>query len=248
MTSIEIFCLKISDYAEEWLKGKAWLSKIDCYIQEAEKTNNNEQGDRYEGVFAHIKKSDFRVGLCKRMFGSDLEIIDDEEMVFLRRKSARNVFALCLYCQDSNDVKCIGNDYYNKNGEHQVKCSGMISDKMFSGFLQNRKKESEIKGFYSIAVDLKSSIENAFKSEKLEYDCDLVRYDVDIHSEYFFEPDSNYSELFHKRNDLSYQKELRYIVFSNNSNNGFSLNFNKIENSGVVKGKSVYVATITLGR
>lgn len=35
----------------------AWFGAIDGYIEEAIKTGNNEQGDKYEGVFARVKRT-----------------------------------------------------------------------------------------------------------------------------------------------------------------------------------------------
>ena len=42
----------------------------------------------------------------------------------------------------------------------------------------------------------------------------MVRYDIDISSEFFIEPKDNYPELFHKRTDLEYQHEVRILILN----------------------------------
>ena len=44
---------------------------------QAETSNNNEQGDKYEGVFARCKKDSHLVGECHNLLGDDLEVIGD---------------------------------------------------------------------------------------------------------------------------------------------------------------------------
>lgn len=53
-----VICIKISQkkWIEELQKGSAWFGAINNYIVKAEETNNNEQGDKYEGVFCAVQK------------------------------------------------------------------------------------------------------------------------------------------------------------------------------------------------
>ena len=53
-----VLCMKISQqkWIEKLQNGEAWFGAINEYIKKAEESGNNEQGDKYEGVFARCRK------------------------------------------------------------------------------------------------------------------------------------------------------------------------------------------------
>ena len=63
-----VICIKISQ--KKWIDklraGSAWFGEINNYIVQAETSNNNEQGDKYEGVFARCKKEFPRLSIFQR--------------------------------------------------------------------------------------------------------------------------------------------------------------------------------------
>ena len=67
------------------------------YIKQANRDGNNEQGDKYEGVFARLQSNDPLVEHMRDLLGDDLESIDDGSYVLLRRQSAKkNSYVLFL--------------------------------------------------------------------------------------------------------------------------------------------------------
>lgn len=53
-----VLCIKISQkkWIEKLQAGSAWLCVINNYVVQAETSNYNEQGDKYEGFFHGVKK------------------------------------------------------------------------------------------------------------------------------------------------------------------------------------------------
>lgn len=208
-----VICIKISQkkWIEELQKGSAWFGAINNYIVKAEETNNNEQGDKYEGVFARCKKVDPIVMEQRNRLGDDLEIIDDGEYCFLRRKSSRNACAFCMYGIKNTDLTPIG-EIDDINGELIGKFHYDIEPRMYSSFLQDGSSPSEVAGFYSSSGHIIDAIESSLQKERYKWIRKMVQYDIDISKEFFIEPKQDYPELFHKRIDLEYQHEVRIII------------------------------------
>ena len=57
-TTKAMLYVKIAEdkWAEKLKDGCAWFGTINGYIKKAEEEHNDEQGDKYEGVFARLKK------------------------------------------------------------------------------------------------------------------------------------------------------------------------------------------------
>ena len=53
-----VLCMKINE--KQWVEairdGSLCFNRAGYFIEQAEEKGNNEQGDKYEGVFARIKK------------------------------------------------------------------------------------------------------------------------------------------------------------------------------------------------
>lgn len=210
-----VICIKISqkEWIEKLQKGSAWFGAINNYIVKAEETNNNEQGDKYEGVFARCKKGNPIITEQLSRLGNDLEIIEDGEYCLLRRKSSRYVCAFCMYGIKNTDLTPIG-EIEDINGELIGKFHYDIEPKMYSSFLQDGSNPSEVAGFYTSSGHIIDAIELSLQKEGYKWIRNMVQYDIDISGEFFIEPKDNYPELFHKRIDLEYQHEVRILILN----------------------------------
>lgn len=208
-------CIKISQkkWIEKLKKGSAWFGAINNYIVKAETSDNNEQGDKYEGVFAHIKKNNPIINEYQCRLGNDLEIIEDGDYCFLRRNSSRRVCAFCMYGVKNSDLETFG-DVVEVDGELIGNYRYYIEPKMYSGFLQDGSSPSEVAGYYCSSGHLINAIESSLNGEGYCWRRNMIEYDIDITQEFFIEPEDNYPELFHKRKELKYQHEMRMIIIN----------------------------------
>lgn len=211
-------CMKISQ--AEWIDslraGNAWFGKIDNYILQAERSGNNEQGDKYEGFFARCLKTSPIVSYNKDRFGDDLEIVDDGEYVLLRRKSSRKFCAFCMYGIRYSDLILIG-DVDLSGSEPTRAFKYDIDRKMYDGFLQDGSASSTVTGFYCSAGHLIDALESTLNAKGYKWSRECIKYDMDPNASFYFEPSGSYPELWHKRKDLSYQHEVRIVVFKDPS-------------------------------
>lgn len=209
-----VLCMKISQ--EIWIKklqgGSVWFGFINNFIKQAEETGNNEQGDKYEGVFAHVKRDSKIIRKYQERFGSDLEIINDSEYCFLRRKSCKKVAVFCMYGVKNTDLK-IGDTYFdNDTGKRKGHFRYDIDEKMYNSFLRDGTLPESVAGYYCSAGHLIGAIEKALNNNHYTWNRKMVTYDIDIEQEFAIEPTSGYPELWHKRKDLSYQHEVRFAI------------------------------------
>lgn len=56
----------------------------------------------------------------------------------------------------------------------------------------------------------------------------MVEYDVDLNEEFCFELTDWYLELWHKRKELSYQNEIRTIIYDDEHADGMEIEYNPI--------------------
>lgn len=70
MTTDIVLCMKINE--KQWIEairdGSLCFNRVGYFIEQAEKTGNNEQGDKYEGVFARVKKTDGRIPAIRNKY------------------------------------------------------------------------------------------------------------------------------------------------------------------------------------
>lgn len=225
-----VFCIKISQ--KQWIDklqaGSAWFGAINNYIEEAETSNNNEQGDRFEGVFARCKQNNPIIQLYREKFGDDLEIIPDGEYCLLRRTSSRYLHAFCMYGIKNSDIKQI-EDIQFVDGSYRGRFRYEIDSKMYTGFLQDGSDASQVAGYYCSAGHINDAIERSLRAKKCQWRRSVVEYDIDLSSEFIIDPLPHYPELWHKRKDLAYQHETRILVYDGEHNSkGFSLDFDVI--------------------
>lgn len=228
-----ILCLKISQqiWIEKLHKGEAWFGAINEYIKKAEESNNNEQGDKYEGVFARCKRSSIIVKENKNRFGDDLEIIDDGEYCFLRRKSSRLMLAFCMYGIRKEELVLFG-EIDNSDEIKTCKFKYNIEPKMYNNFLQDGTPSSEIAGFYCSAGHFIDSICQSLNNRDCRWKLKMISYDIDLNKEFYIDPQNDYPELWHKRNDLAYQHEFRFLIYSDIPNQkGVVVNYPPISTS-----------------
>lgn len=209
---ITIFAgMKIGE--EKWIKklenGSACFSPIADYIEKGEKENNNEQGDKYEGVFARLKKNDTRIHDMEDRLKDDLEEIEDGEYILLRRKSSRTVPVFCLYGFYKEDAQMI------ELSSNNVKLELIPSSKMYNEFLNGVSSTEEKKVAWTLFFSLghlQQNIQTALDNKHVNYRFAKVQYDLFDGDEFFIEPTSDYPELTHKAKRLSYQKEIRWVL------------------------------------
>ncbi len=201
-------CMKVSEkrWIESLRKGKVCFNPVDKFIKQAEIDGNNEQGDKYEGIFARIKANDVRLTNLRNRFGDDLEEIAEDEYILLRRKSSRKVPIFCVYGIRKDELKIRENSVKDEAGEYKCTVDYNFPDKIYNGFLGC----ADVWGFYASSGHFCAAIEEALGKSHLSYTKSVISYDIDPNNEFYFEPDSDYSELNHKRKDLEYQHEIRY--------------------------------------
>ena len=237
---ITIFAgMKIGE--EKWIKklenGSACFSPIADYIKKGEKENNNEQGDKYEGVFARLKKNDTRIHDMEDRLKDDLEEIEDGEYILLRRKSSRTVPVFCLYGFYKEDAQMI------ELSSNNVKLELIPSSKMYNEFLNGVSSTEEKKVAWTLFFSLghlQHNIQTALDNKHVNYRFAKVQYDLFDGDEFFIEPTSDYPELTHKAKRLSYQKEIRWVLPNIHQSTKYILPYTplKKESMGCHEGKT----------
>lgn len=199
---------------KKWIEslrdGTVCFNPVETFIKEAENDGNNEQGDKYEGIFARIKANDVLLVKLRKRFGEDLEEIDENGYVLLRRKSSRKVPIFCVYGIRRDELNIRENSIYEENGELTCTADYTFPDKIYNGFIDC----SDVWGYYASPQHFCQAIEKALDEHLLLYKKTVIIYDIDLTKEFYFEPDNDYSELTHKRKDLLYQHEIRYRLLN----------------------------------
>lgn len=182
------------------------------YVRDFRLYNNSEQGDEYEAVFARLKKGNVNIGTFQQLLGSDLEIIDDNEYVKLRRRSSLHAPIFCLYAIQARDVQQYAEP---KEGQQNVKYDDYC--KMQKGFadLINKNvmetgslycegimypREFAIRFFHYC---FKNNVPSCIKK---------IDYVTKASDEYIIPPNADRMELFFKDKAYSYQNEYRLVL------------------------------------
>lgn len=219
---------------EIWIKkllnGSACFSPVADFIEKGENENNNEQGDKYEGVFARLKKNDSRISLMEEKLRNDLEKIEDGDYILLRRKSSRTIPVFCLYGFYKEDAKII------EQSSNIIRLKLVPSPKMYHEFLNGIDSEQENKTAWTLFFSLghlQNNIQNALDDEHVNYKFTKVKYDLFDENEFFIEPTNDYSELAHKAKRLSYQKEIRWILSDIHQKTKYILPYSPLEKESI---------------
>lgn len=229
-------------WLEKVIDGELSFSCPGKHIEEARRTGNNEQGDLLEGVFARLHRSRPKIHEMKTVLGKDLEIIDDGEFVFLRRKSAKNIPIFCMYGLTVGDVNC--NNNISGAGRYDVyHCS---DEKIRDGFFQfDDINDPDVKKRPAWLLLKENSFSqkvcSAAYSKNLQVYTGSVKY-VDMTKEFFITPTMDYPELMVKAERYAHQLEYRLRVPSIHLGNFYERYNFSIEGFGDEVGeKEVYM-------
>lgn len=245
MKSDIVLCLKLN--TEQWIRklneGSICFNRVGYFIEKAEGGVEDDQGDRFEGVFARLPQSDPRIDEYRNSLGDDLEIIDDNSHVFLRRKSVKRIPIFCIFGLKKEDLKCENEPVLCEDGQLHVKVKYFIPEKMNKRLLGAETCSEDIWGFYTSSDHFLSEVDRILDDNKLEYDKQIVSYDIDLNQEFELPLDDSYSELFHKRNDHDYQHEIRYILPTSPTDDKYVFTAKSLSghSSGIAKGKVDYL-------
>lgn len=189
------------EWAQKTKEGEISFSCSGKFIADEQTTGDTSRGDRLEAVFAHIKKSDERIAKYKEILGTDLEVIEDNEYVYLRRRSSCLVPIYCIFgiYEELVEVKPID--------EKSIRFSFDFPEKMYEGF----SDESNYTCAFLQAKSFEDEIKSTFESLNIKYICKPVQYRQE-EDEFFIEPTENREELFSKRSIYDGQNEYRIIL------------------------------------
>lgn len=209
-------------WMEQFIKGHFNFSCAGAYIEKAEHEGNNEQGDKYEAVFARLKKCDPRINDIKKRLKEDLEIIDDGQYVLLRRQSAKYIPTFCFFAYKKSDLE--KGEFGKKTYCEDKKIYDItlrFDPKMYSGFVQKYDKnvdKTDDKRCTMALIELNPFIENAKGFIKSAFGflagakMDFINYEEREKDEFYIEPTGDYNELFYKRPKYRYQHEARIVL------------------------------------
>lgn len=192
--------------------GEVSFSCAKSFIYQAKYDGNDEQGDADEAIFARIKKDDPRIAEMQNLLGKDLEIIDDNSYVKLRRRSACFIPIFCIYTILYSDFV----SQVKKKGDNFVRID--VSEKIYTGFLGNTdcknvfSNDSRVMGAFFQPTPFFDHLETAFESEGYSFRRNAINYTVEANDEFFIHPTDDYEELFYKRPKYEYQHEARIIL------------------------------------
>lgn len=203
------------------IEGTLSFSCAGNFVEQAMKTDNNIQGDRYEGVFARLGIMDTKIASMRRLLGSDLEEIPDGDYVLLRRKSAMLKPIFCFYGYKAKDAleDCGEIEDF---GMHEI--THEFDPRMYAGFSEKNWNDSSVpesQRFTMLILQPKpfiDKINSAITRECLSYRMGIVDYEKRGADTFFIPPTDDYDELFCKRPMYSYQYEGRVCL------KGMSLN------------------------
>lgn len=229
-------CIKVGE--KKWIEllrnGTACFNPVNVFIRKAETENNNEQGDKYESIFARLKSGDERIKEMKTRFGKNLEIIQDDDYVLLRRKSSRNIPIFCVYGVRRDELNLQEESVHKENGKYIGTVVYNIPQKIYDGFLGTE----DVWGLYASSGHFFAALEKALDVNHLKCERAVINYDIELDKEFYFEPTENYPELMHKRKELEYQHEIRYVLPFFPRNKEYLLEYEPLakESCGTIQG------------
>lgn len=133
-----------------------------------------------------------------------MEIIDDREFVYLRRKSSKLVPILCLYGIKEENFTAKELD------EHTVDFEFEFPENMYKHFSGDQKSSA----LFIQAAPFEKAIQNALSKRAIKYQMKLVKYIDKKNDEFYIEPTDSRCELFYKTrgNTYDWQQEVRIIL------------------------------------
>lgn len=192
--------------------GEVSFSCAKSFIYQAQHSSNDEQGDTDEAIFARLKKGDRRIGEMQALLKQDLEIIDDDSYVKLRRKSSCFVPIFCIYTLLYSDfisqIKNVGDNVIRID----------IPSKIYDGFIGNANcnnvfsNDFRIVGAFFQSKPFWNRLEETLVQQGYSFKRNAINYTEEGQEEFFIFPDDSRPELFYKRPKYKYQHELRIVL------------------------------------
>lgn len=201
--------------------SRKWLEKLaygelsfSCsakFISDYQCSGDETRGDKLEAVFAHVDKKDKRIEESVNRLGRDLEIIDDNDRIYLRRRSSCLVPIYCLFGITDELVDAEEID------SHNVKFTFDFPEEMYKGFSDNEANCS----LFIQAKSFEREFEVTTHMLGIQAKKQFVKY-LDKENELFFiEPTDEREELFIKSTSYSNQNEYRITLPSIRLQNAF---------------------------
>lgn len=210
--------LKVGE--NQWMKklydGQLSFSCARAYIDQGIQTNNQEQGDPDEGIFAQLRVGNPLIARMRELLGDDLEEYQRGDFIMLRRKSACRKPIFCVYTIRTFDFE----DQLRHAGLNRVNIP--INQKIYKNLLTAHpvnvlssaaQEKRKLMSVFFNSEPFFSAVDKALRCRYCEpMRSDAVEYDIKDDAEFFVEPDGNYNELYHKRERYSYQHEVRIVL------------------------------------
>lgn len=189
------------------VEGQVSFSCVGNFLKSYIKDGNTVRGDDFEGVFAHLPKTDARVQNAINTLGDDLEIIEDGNYVYLRRHSVKRIPVFCIYMIDGETLV----ENIKSAGIHDVEI--VFDPRLVEGFSKcDSQNEDEHINILSIFPEqFVTPISDFCLNQGITIKRDKVKYQ-NIHGDYYVEPTDKYNELFVKDTCYQYQHEERMIL------------------------------------
>ena len=210
--------LKVGE--NQWMKklydGQLSFSCAQAYIDQGIQTNNQEQGDPDEGIFAQLRVRNPLIARMRELLGDDLEEYQRGDFIMLRRKSACRKPIFCVYTIRTFDFE----DQLRHTGLNRVSIpinqriyENLLTGHPVNALLSDEQEKRKLMSVFFNSEPFFSAVEKALKYRYCEpMRSDEVKYDIKEHEEFFVEPSSEYKELFFKRERYSYQHEVRILL------------------------------------
>lgn len=202
-------------WMQKLVEGNINFSCAGNFIFQAKHTDNDVQGDRFEGVFARLSADDVRIEEMKNLLGKDLEIIDDGAFKLLRRKSAKMKPIFCLYGYKAGDVL---NDCESPTiGMNTIRHT--FHNEMYYGFSNSFSAPNVISNSHRFAQvtftksdDFIKRLRVSLFAQNIAYKMDNVNYSEFEKETFFIPPTDSYNELFYKFPKYKHQHESRICL------------------------------------
>ena len=213
--AIVLFRFSEQRWIDTLINGELSFSCARAFVKQAIATDNEIQGDKYEGVFARLMPDDKRIEEMERLLCKDLEKINDNGYVLLRRRSALFKPIFCFYAYRAIDALDDGAEKA-VIGENVIRHD--FDPQMFSGFANgywNCAVVADDRRFTVITLqpnDFIGRINFWMKYNNLAYVMKPVNYEIQAKETFFIEPTEKYEELFCKRPQYAYQHECRICL------------------------------------
>ena len=230
-----LFGMKFSE--KRWLEslrnGTVCFSPVGDFIRQGQITGNNEQGDKYEGIFARLRRDDSRIAEMANLLKDDLQIIDDGGYFLLRRKSCYTVPVFCIYGGYPEDGRILVRNEL-PNGDYKTTIA-FIPSKRFNNFNTSTSEGNNADSWYmgfSIG-HMEGAINHELDTNNVKYNFRKVRYEIPDEGEFFIFPDPDYPELMYKTKHFSYQKESRWILWDVHQTDKYLLKYQSMSQRSV---------------